>query len=56
MMLFFVADGELFTALCASAGQNETTVLAFHTFTETMCVFPLPLMWLIRTFHLLLLS
>ena len=49
-----VADSELLAAMCAAVCQYATTILCWHTLTETMLVHATAIVWLKCSFHFVL--
>ncbi len=55
LLIFFLAGNrEFFSSLCSSCCQNFTTIDSFHSFSETMLIFPASSGRLICPFHSLL--
>ena len=46
-----VRDGQFVTAFGATASQHLTAVGGGHPLAEAVLIFPLPVRWLIRSFH-----
>ena len=46
-----VRDGEFVAAFGTTAGQHLATIGRRHPLAEAVLVFPLPVRWLIRSFH-----
>jgi len=51
LMCFFAGNREFFTPFCPSGCQDFTTIGSFHSFPETMLVFPASSGRLICPFH-----
>lgn len=53
-MFGFVAYGQFFTSFGTAGSQNTASVGSFHSFTESMLVFPLTVRGLECPFHILI--